>query len=184
MVVRCDWSQDVRIRCRFVSEFVAKLPISLKQGAARCRCGSRVAAVEPQVDEKAFATMFDPEMIDPKLLKAMDETAHAMLEWIGFGTLVGLTAKAIMPGRDPGGAVVTLVIGIAGCVIGCGIAMYAFDSPRLTPISTLGFFASTGGAFILLALYRLMAGRVVREGVDPDVIPLDAPRRRRRRRAA
>ncbi len=149
-----------------------------------CRYGSSVPAAEPQADEKAFKTMFDPEMIDPKLLNAMDETAHAMLEWIGFGTLVGLTAKAIMPGRDPGGAVVTLVIGIAGCVIGCGIAMYAFDSPRLTPISTLGFFASTGGAFILLALYRLMAGRVVREGVDPDVIPIDAPRRRRRRRAA
>lgn len=174
----------MRIRCRFISESAIKLPTNLKSRAVYCRDGSSISAAEPQADEKAFATMFDPEMVDPKLLKAMDETAHAMLEWIGFGTLVGLTAKAIMPGRDPGGAVVTLVIGIAGCVIGCGIAMYAFDSPRLTPISTLGFFASTGGAFILLALYRLMAGRIVREGVDPDVIPLHAPQRRRRSRRA
>lgn len=128
--------------------------------------------------------MIDTSFIDPKLMTAVEEAAHIMLEWIGFGTLVGLTAKALMPGRDPGGAFVTLIIGIAGCVIGCGIAMYAFDSPRLTPISMSGFGASTGGAFILLALYRLMAGRILREGHDPDVIPLNAPQRRRRRRAA
>ena len=128
--------------------------------------------------------MFDPEMIDPKLLKAMDETAHTMLEWIGFGTLVGLTAKAVMPGRDPGGAFVTLTIGIAGSVIGCGIAMYSFDAPRLTPISGIGFCASTAGAFVLLALYRLMAGRVIRESQDPDLLPMPRRRRRSRRRAA
>ena len=98
----------------------------------------------------------------------MEVAAHKMLEWIGFGTLVGLTAKAVMPGRDPGGAFVTMTIGMVGSVIGCGIAMYSFGLPRLTPISFHGFGAATIGAFILLALYRLMSGRIVREGVDPD----------------
>ena len=64
------------------------------------------------------------DMLDPEIVTAMEIAAHKMLEWIGFGTLVGLTAKAVMPGRDPGGAFVTLTIGIAGSVIGCGIVAY------------------------------------------------------------
>jgi uncharacterized membrane protein YeaQ/YmgE (transglycosylase-associated protein family) len=124
------------------------------------------------------------DMLDPEIVTAMEIAAHKMLEWIGFGTLVGLTAKAVMPGRDPGGAFVTLTIGIAGSVIGCGIAMYSFDAPRLTPISGIGFCASTAGAFVLLALYRLMAGRVIRESQDPDLLPMPRRRRRSRRRAA
>ena len=43
--------------------------------------------------------------------------ANEFLTWIGFGTLSGLTAKAIMPGRDPGGAVATLLMGIGGNAI-------------------------------------------------------------------
>ena len=116
-------------------------------------------------------------MIDPETLQAAEAGAQKLLEWIGFGTLVGLTAKAIMPGKDPGGAFVTIVIGMVGSMIGCGIAMFSFDLPRLTPISLPGFGASTAGAFILLALYRLMSGRIIREGEDPDLL---SPRRARR----
>ena len=110
----------------------------------------------------------DARMFEPEVVQAMEVADHKMLEWIGFGTLVGLTAKAVMPGRDPGGAFTTMTIGMVGSVIGCGIAMYSFGLPRLTPISLHGFGAATAGAFILLALYRLMSGRVIREGVDPD----------------
>ncbi|MFP6668962.1 MAG: hypothetical protein VB876_16740 [Pirellulales bacterium] len=46
--------------------------------------------------------------------------ANLILVWVGYGTLAGLLAKAIMPGRDPGGAVATLCMGIGGAVIGCG----------------------------------------------------------------
>jgi uncharacterized membrane protein YeaQ/YmgE (transglycosylase-associated protein family) len=90
--------------------------------------------------------------------------ANDILVWVGFGTLVGLLAKAIMPGRDPGGAVATLAMGIGGVVIGCGTLTYFHDGQRVTPISPIGFLVATAGAFILLFFYRLLSGRFFREG--------------------
>lgn len=89
--------------------------------------------------------------------------ANDVLVWIGFGTLAGLLAKAIMPGRDPGGAVATLAMGIGGVIIGCGTVSYFFDGPRVTPISPIGFLVATAGAFVLLFFYRLLSGRFVKE---------------------
>lgn len=89
--------------------------------------------------------------------------ANDVLVWIGFGTLAGLLAKAIMPGRDPGGAVATLAMGIGGVVIGCGTVSYFFDGPRVTPISPIGFLVATAGAFVLLFFYRLLSGRFIKE---------------------
>jgi uncharacterized membrane protein YeaQ/YmgE (transglycosylase-associated protein family) len=89
--------------------------------------------------------------------------ANDVLVWIGFGTLAGLLAKAIMPGRDPGGAVATLAMGIGGVVIGCGTVSYFFDGPRVTPISPIGFLVATAGAFVLLFFYRLLSGRFLKE---------------------
>ncbi len=100
--------------------------------------------------------------------------ANDVLVWVGFGTLVGLLAKAIMPGRDPGGAIATLAMGIGGTVIGCGVLSYFYDGHRVTPISPLGMAVATGGAFIILFFYRLLGGYWFVEG--------DAPTRRRRRR--
>ncbi|MCS7304872.1 MAG: GlsB/YeaQ/YmgE family stress response membrane protein [Thermoguttaceae bacterium] len=93
--------------------------------------------------------------------------AQDVLMWVGFGTLVGLLAKAIMPGRDPGGAVATLLMGIAGTVLGCAILSYFYAGVRVSPISPLGFVAGTGGAFILLAFYRILGGFWFREGAVP-----------------
>ena len=50
--------------------------------------------------------------------------ANLALTWIGFGTVVGLAAKAVMPGRDPGGAIATVMMGIAGTLIGCTSLQY------------------------------------------------------------
>ena len=91
------------------------------------------------------------------------EAAHEILVWVGFGTLAGLAAKAIMPGRDPGGAIATLTIGIAGSVIGCGVMVYFFPDHRVTPISFVGFLLATGGAFVLLLAHRILVGGVVDE---------------------
>jgi uncharacterized membrane protein YeaQ/YmgE (transglycosylase-associated protein family) len=91
--------------------------------------------------------------------------ANDILVWIGFGTLVGLLAKAIMPGRDPGGPVATLLMGIGGTVIGCGLVSYFSQGQRVTPISPLGFAVATGGAFIILFFYRLLGGKIFPEGV-------------------
>jgi len=90
--------------------------------------------------------------------------ANDVLVWIGFGTLVGLLAKAIMPGRDPGGAVATLLMGIGGTVIGCATLSYLYVGHRVTPISPLGFLVGTAGAFILLFFYRLLGGYWFAEG--------------------
>jgi uncharacterized membrane protein YeaQ/YmgE (transglycosylase-associated protein family) len=77
---------------------------------------------------------------------------------------VGLMAKAIMPGRDPGGAVATLAMGVGGTVIGCSMLMYFTHGERVSPISPMGFVVATAGAFTLLFFYRLLGGRFFIEG--------------------
>lgn len=106
--------------------------------------------------------------------------ANDILVWIGFGTLVGLLAKAIMPGRDPGGAVATLAMGIGGTVIGCATLSYYYEQ-RVTPLSLLGLIVATAGAFVLLAFYRLLAGYWFTEG---GRVPRPHFRRTRRVRRA
>ena len=79
-----------------------------------------------------------------------------ILGWILFGLIVGALAKLVMPGRDPGGIIVTILLGIAGAVLGgyAGQAMgfYGRGEPA-------GFLMSFLGAVVLLALYRMMARR-------------------------
>ncbi|MCA9217735.1 MAG: GlsB/YeaQ/YmgE family stress response membrane protein [Planctomycetales bacterium] len=102
------------------------------------------------------------------------------LKWIGFGTCVGLLAKALMPGRDPGGAVATLLMGIVGAVIGCGVYLLIFDS-RISPISPQGLGCGVLGAFVLLLFYRMLSGFFIDEAGSDDYRPV---RRRTRRRPA
>lgn len=113
-------------------------------------------------------------MENMEVAEFVQQWANDILVWIGFGTVVGLLAKAIMPGRDPGGAVATLAMGIGGTVIGCGVLSYFYEGTRVTPISTMGFAVATAGAFIILFFYRLLAGYWFVEG--------DQPRRRTYRR--
>lgn len=87
-----------------------------------------------------------------------------VLVWVGFGTIVGLLAKAIMPGRDPGGAIATLAMGIGGTVIGLGMVSYFWHGERITPISVTGFLVGTAGAFVILFFYRLLGGYWFVEG--------------------
>ncbi len=77
-----------------------------------------------------------------------------LLVWIGFGTVVGLVAKGIMPGRDGGGPIATVLLGIAGSVLGCGCVGVFVDTGRMMPTSPLGMLVAVVGAFFLLALYR------------------------------
>ncbi|MFQ5458252.1 MAG: GlsB/YeaQ/YmgE family stress response membrane protein [Myxococcota bacterium] len=76
-----------------------------------------------------------------------------ILSWILLGLVVGALAKLIMPGKDPGGIVVTILIGIAGAMLGGFIG----SSLGLGPVTgfNLGSLAiATGGALILLIVYR------------------------------
>lgn len=108
-----------------------------------------------------------PAENNPELLAQASGWAHTLLEWVGFGTLVGLLAKSIMPGRDPGGAVATLSMGIGGTVIGCGILTFLSPEMRVTPVSPTGFAVATGGAFLLLFFYKLLGGYYFVEGEGP-----------------
>ena len=72
------------------------------------------------------------------------------------GLIVGAVAKMIMPGKDPGGYVITMVIGVVGAMfahfIGQGLGWYGANEP-------VGFIASVIGAVALLAIYRAITGR-------------------------
>lgn len=108
-------------------------------------------------------------MPDANLMAILQQAAHELLVWVGFGTLVGLAAKGLMPGRDPGGAVGTMLMGIVGSLIGCGVLLLFNTSYKITPISPLGFCAGTAGAFVLLLFYRLMSNSYIVEAVDGNV---------------
>ena len=77
-----------------------------------------------------------------------------ILGWIVFGLIVGIIAKLLMPGRDPGGFVITALLGIAGALVGgfLGRAMGLYG-----PNDAAGFLMSTLGAIVLLFAYRMIA---------------------------
>lgn len=108
-------------------------------------------------------------MDNEQILTLAAAWANDVLVWIGFGTLVGLLAKAIMPGKDPGGAIATLAMGIGGTVIGCGILSFFMDGQRVSPISPTGFAVATGGAFLILFFYKLLGGYWFQEDEGPLV---------------
>ena len=109
------------------------------------------------------------------------EYANLALTWIGFGTVVGLAAKAVMHGRDPGGPVATVMMGIAGTLIGCAILQYFSDSQKFVePISLEGFAVGSGGALVLLIFYKVLGGYWFIEGEQTS----QRHRRRRRYRRA
>ena len=80
----------------------------------------------------------------------------AVIGWIIFGVIVGAIAKLLMPGRDPGGFIVTMLLGIAGAVTG-GFAGRALG--WYGPNDGAGFFMSLLGAVLLLWIYRMMVSR-------------------------
>ncbi len=73
--------------------------------------------------------------------------------------IAGLLAKLVMPGRDPGGLIVTTLIGIAGAFIGGLILQFLGSAAGVTGINIWSILVATLGAVILLAIYRLFAGR-------------------------
>ncbi len=79
---------------------------------------------------------------------------------IVVGLIAGVLAKWIMPGPDPGGIIVTILIGIAGAFVG-GYIVQALGGPALTNVGITSILISTLGAVLLLAVYRLVTRRAV-----------------------
>lgn len=78
-----------------------------------------------------------------------------IIGWILFGLVVGAIAKFLMPGRDPGGWIVTILLGIAGSFVGGFLATAVMGRDQ----QTAGWIGSILGAIVLLFVYRLIVGR-------------------------
>ena len=81
---------------------------------------------------------------------------YGIIGWIIIGVLAGGIAKLLMPGKDPGGCIITILLGVGGALIagwiGHAVGWYETNEGA-------GFIAAIVGAFLLLLIYRLVAGR-------------------------
>jgi uncharacterized membrane protein YeaQ/YmgE (transglycosylase-associated protein family) len=86
----------------------------------------------------------------------MDFSTDSIIWILLIGLVIGAVAKLLMPGRDPGGCIITMLIGIAGAFV----ASYLGETMGIYPASGFGrFIAAVIGAMVLLLLYRMIAGR-------------------------
>ena len=77
------------------------------------------------------------------------------------GLIAGAHAKWVMPGPDPGGIIVTILIGMAGALLGGYLLQWLLGIPQVTSLSLGSILTATLGAVILLAIYRLITRRAV-----------------------
>ena len=82
-----------------------------------------------------------------------------ILAWILVGLIAGILAKIAMPGPDPGGVILTIVIGIVGAVIGGFVLNNLLGGPDVTGFNLTSVLVATFGSIILLAVYRLITRR-------------------------
>jgi uncharacterized membrane protein YeaQ/YmgE (transglycosylase-associated protein family) len=81
-----------------------------------------------------------------------------IIAWIVLGLIAGAIAKFLMPGRDPGGIFVTIIIGIVGAVIG-GFIGSALGVGDVSGLNLWSIVLAVIGAMVLLLVYRMVAGR-------------------------
>ena len=86
----------------------------------------------------------------------MDFSSHSILWVLVIGLVVGAIAKLLMPGKDPGGCIITILLGIAGALVGTWLGRLFMSENYVA-----GWIMSIVGAMILLLLYRLLFRRGV-----------------------
>jgi len=91
---------------------------------------------------------------------------NVVLIWIGFGTVVGLLAKTLLPLRQPSSFAFTLMVGVVGSLIGLLALSLFWGGRQLNPISPLGVLAATAGALLLLVGHRVLCGTLLRREKD------------------
>lgn len=88
----------------------------------------------------------------------------AFISYIVFGLVAGAIAKLIMPGKDPGGWIVTAILGILGSVVGGFLGGLVNLGGGDGPWTISGIFCAVIGAIILLAVYRLYKSKTAKKG--------------------
>lgn len=78
-----------------------------------------------------------------------------ILSWIFMGLIVGVLAKWIMPGKDPGGIIITICLGISGAFVGGYVGSF-LGLGTVSGYNLVSFLLATGGAVLLLVLYRVI----------------------------
>jgi uncharacterized membrane protein YeaQ/YmgE (transglycosylase-associated protein family) len=81
-----------------------------------------------------------------------------LFSWIFLGLIAGAIAKFVMPGKDPGGIIVTILIGIAGAIVGGFLGSFV-GLGKVESFDLGGIFIATVGAIILLIIYRFLKKR-------------------------
>jgi uncharacterized membrane protein YeaQ/YmgE (transglycosylase-associated protein family) len=83
-----------------------------------------------------------------------------IIAFIILGLLAGLIAKAVLPGEDPGGLIVTTIVGVAGAILGGFLAQALFDADPLDEFFDISsWLTAIVGALLLLVIYRLVVRR-------------------------
>ena len=82
-----------------------------------------------------------------------------IISWIVFGLVAGVIAKLLMPGRDPGGCIITMLLGVAGAFVGGFVCELLTGRPQVIRSDLGSLVVAVIGAIIVLLIYRLIAGR-------------------------
>ena len=82
-----------------------------------------------------------------------------IISWIVFGLIAGVIAKLLMPGRDPGGCIITMLLGVAGTFVGGFLYRLVTGREVFFRFDLGSFVVAVLGAVVILAVYRLFAGR-------------------------
>ena len=82
-----------------------------------------------------------------------------IISWLIFGLVAGVIAKLLMPGRDPGGCIITILLGIAGAFVGGFVFEQLTGRPEVVRFDFGSLVVAVIGAIIVLLIYRLIVGR-------------------------
>ena len=89
------------------------------------------------------------------------EEVLGIIAWIIFGLIAGIIAKLIMPGRDPGGCIITMLLGVAGAFVGGFLYRLLTGREVFFQFDLGSLVVAVLGAVVILAVYRLIVGRRV-----------------------
>jgi len=81
-----------------------------------------------------------------------------ILSWIVMGLIVGALARLLMPGKDPGGIIITILLGVAGGLVGGWIGS-RLGIGTVNAFDLKSILIATGGAILILIIYRMLSGR-------------------------